>query len=92
MEIKVHQQGELSLEAPSPVAQPKPQRILRLAQVRLLTGLCRSSIYQLQAQRRFPQRVKIGPRAVGWVEDEVQSWLLEKIAASRGGEIEIGRS
>src|SRR5258708_30192018 len=35
-------------------------KILRLPQVCEVTGLCRSMIYQLEADLRFPQRVKIG--------------------------------
>jgi predicted DNA-binding transcriptional regulator AlpA len=41
-------------------------RILRLPQVCEVTGLCRSMIYQMEANLRFPQRVKIGTRALGW--------------------------
>ena len=50
-------------------------QILRLPQVCKVTGLGRSMIYQLEAQQRFPCRVRIGARAVGWVEAEVQGWL-----------------
>src|SRR5580698_2957648 len=45
-----------------------PIKVLRLPQVCDLTGLCRSMIYQLEADERFPKRVKIGIRAVGWLE------------------------
>jgi prophage regulatory protein len=58
-------------------------RILRLPQVCEVTGLCRSMIYQMEADLRFPQRVKIGTRAVGWVEKEVNAWLMRRIATSR---------
>jgi prophage regulatory protein len=57
--------------------------ILRLPQVRQVTGLCRSMIYQLEAERRFPHRVRIGVRAVGWVESEVQAWLAIRIERNR---------
>jgi len=40
-------------------------------------------IYRLEAELRFPKRVKIGTRAVGWLESEVQAWLVNKIAGSR---------
>jgi prophage regulatory protein len=40
-------------------------------------------IYQLEAERRFPARVRIGLRAVGWVESEVQRWLTNRIAHHR---------
>jgi hypothetical protein len=31
----------------------------------------------------FPHSIKIGARAVGWIEDEVRNWLADRIAASR---------
>jgi prophage regulatory protein len=58
-------------------------KILRLPQVCEVTGLCRSMIYQLEADLRFPQRVKIGVRAVGWLDKEVNAWLIRRIAMSR---------
>jgi prophage regulatory protein len=58
-------------------------QVLRLPQVCKVTGLCRSMIYQLEAQRRFPGRIKIGLRAVGWIEGEVQQWLATRIERSR---------
>lgn len=58
-------------------------QILRLPQVCKATGLGRSMIYQLESQRRFPCRVRIGARAVGWVEAEVQSWLAGRIERHR---------
>jgi prophage regulatory protein len=58
-------------------------RILRLKEVCKVTGLGRSCIYQLQAEKRFLRRIKIGLRAVGWLENEVQKWLADRIAESR---------
>ncbi len=57
--------------------------ILRLPQVCAVTGLKRSMIYQLEAERRFPNRIKIGVRAVGWIESEVRTWVAMRIAESR---------
>jgi prophage regulatory protein len=83
MEKSRSPQGELPLEEPKPTEHPKHQRILRLAQVREVTGLGRSCIYQLQAQKQFPQRIKISGRAVGWIESEVQQWVAKRISQSR---------
>ncbi len=58
-------------------------QILRLPQVCRMTGLGRSMIYQLEAERRFPCRVRIGARAVGWAESEVQSWVAGGIQHHR---------
>lgn len=60
-----------------------PVQILRLPQVCKVTGLGRSMIYQLESSRRFPARVRIGSRAVGWVESEVQLWLADRIERYR---------
>ena len=58
-------------------------RLLRLPQVCQVTGFQRSMIYQLEADRRFPRRIKIGVRAVGWIEGEVQQWVRQRIEQSR---------
>jgi prophage regulatory protein len=58
-------------------------KILRLPQVCEVTGLCRSMIYQLEADLKFPQRVKIGVRAVGWLDKEVNAWLIKRVTLSR---------
>ncbi len=57
--------------------------ILRLPAVCRITGLRRSTIYRMQARGQFPQRVKIGARAVGWIEREVREWLAERAVATR---------
>jgi prophage regulatory protein len=58
-------------------------RILRLPDVISVTGLGRSMIYQMEADQRFPKRVRIGTRAVGWLEGEVRAWLQKRIELSR---------
>jgi prophage regulatory protein len=40
-------------------------------------------IYQLEADQGFPKRIKIGIRAVGWIESEVQAWVASRVEASR---------
>ena len=31
-----------------------------------------------------PTRLRLGARAVGWIESEVDAWIRQQIAASRG--------
>ena len=59
-------------------------RILRLTQVRQRTGLSRTSLYEQVKSRAFPAPIKLGPRAVGWIEAEVAAWIAERIQSSRG--------
>lgn len=60
-----------------------PARVLRLPAVLARTGLSRSTIHRRLAEGRFPKPVALGPRAVGWIEAEVDQWIRQ-IAASRG--------
>jgi prophage regulatory protein len=60
----------------------RPVRMLRLAQVLEVTGLGKTKIYDLQAEGRFPMRVKITSHSVAWIEEEVQAWLAERIEES----------
>jgi predicted DNA-binding transcriptional regulator AlpA len=48
-----------------------------------MRGLSRSAIYELQAEQRFPQAIKITERSVGWLEGEIQEWLANHIERSR---------
>jgi prophage regulatory protein len=59
------------------------QRLLRLTEVRRLTGLSRSTIYNRASLGTFPQRVSIGERAVAWIESEIHAWISGQIANSR---------
>jgi prophage regulatory protein len=58
-------------------------RMLRLPDVLKRTALSRSQIYRLIEQDDFPKQVRLGERAAGWVEEEVDGWLRERIERSR---------
>ena len=60
------------------------QRILRLPDVKTLTGLSRSTIYLRMAEGKFPQQISLGSRAVGWINSEVIDWIEHRISESRG--------
>jgi len=59
--------------------------ILRLALLRKKVGLGTSSIYQMMAEGRFPRPRKIGKRAVGWIEADIDQWLLSRSASPQRG-------
>jgi prophage regulatory protein len=67
----------------SPV-EVKPARLIRLPEVIRQTGLARSSIYDGIRAGTFPKPVPLCGRNVAWVESEIQQWIAERIAASRG--------
>jgi len=80
-QIRNHQRDTMSTEILTP--RVTPERVLRLPQVCNMTGLRRSFVYELQAERRFPQSIKLGARAVGWLEGEIQAWIAARIESSR---------
>ena len=56
------------------------KRIIRLPAVEIKTGLKHSAIYQKMAEGDFPRPVPLGPKAVGWIEAEVDAWIDDRIA------------
>ncbi|MEW5710177.1 MAG: AlpA family phage regulatory protein [Pseudomonadota bacterium] len=55
-------------------SQPRP-RILRVEDVMRLTGLSRTTLWRMERTGKFPARVQIGARGIGWHEQEVLDWL-----------------
>ncbi|HRO53753.1 MAG TPA: AlpA family transcriptional regulator [Alicycliphilus sp.] len=51
------------------------QRIYRRREVESVTGLSRSTIYDLMSKGLFPRPVKLTGKAVGWPEKAVTQWL-----------------
>lgn len=43
------------------------------------TGLARSTVYKYVEDGIFPKSVPLGGRAVGWVEQEVEDWIVARI-------------
>jgi prophage regulatory protein len=59
-------------------------QILRLPDVIKKTALSRSQIYRLIGLGEFPSQIQLGERSSGWIEDEVDQWLIQRIERSRG--------
>ncbi len=53
-------------------------RLLTLRDVTAVTALSRSAIYALIAESRFPKPIRIGTRAVRWVEQEVLDFIASR--------------
>lgn len=54
-------------------------KVIRSAQVTMLTGLSRSTIYRYMDKGMFPRPIPLGERSVGWVKEEVLVWLESRI-------------
>ena len=57
-------------------------RFMRTSEVLSTTGIkSRSTLYALEAAGKFPARVFITDKAVGFIEKEIQDWMEQRIAA-----------
>ena len=54
-------------------------RIIKIKEVLNMTGLGRSTMYELMAISQFPKSIPLGLRAVGWLESEIHQWMTDKI-------------
>jgi prophage regulatory protein len=59
--------------------------LIRLREVERRTAITRSEIYARMRQGVFPRPVRIGLRAVAWVEEEIDAYVTEKINTTRKG-------
>jgi prophage regulatory protein len=51
-------------------------KILRLREVKEITGLSRSTIYLEIAKGKFPKQIQLtGARSVGWHESAIIQWV-----------------
>jgi prophage regulatory protein len=57
--------------------------LIRLNKVEDKTGLKKSMVYDLISKDEFPKPIKIGDRAVAWIDREVDQWVQNKIPESR---------
>ena len=53
-------------------------KILRLPQTIQKTGLSRSPIYTLLNAGKFPAKIQLSERAIGFLESEVNDWIQQK--------------
>ena len=53
---------------------------MRRRDVESVTGLSRSTIYQNMQDGTFPKPIRLGAKAVGWLESEVIDWIEARTA------------
>ena len=54
-------------------------RILRRPAVEAQTGLPRSTIYDKMSVGEFPRPVRLGEKAVGWLESDIEKWIADRV-------------
>lgn len=65
--------------------------ILRRPQVEQRTGLSRSTLYQYIKDGDFPKPVRLGLRAVGWLESDISDWIAARVRGARPGHAQAAR-
>ncbi len=55
-------------------------KLLKKKDVCALTSYSRAHLDRLEADGRFPVRVRLGQARVAWVEEEVLEWIRLKVA------------
>src|SRR5688572_3384202 len=66
-------------------------RVLRLPEVLRRLGIGRDSVYRGGREGWLPKRVKVGKRASGWFEHEIEAYL-QRNADQRGDQLVDQRS
>ena len=60
------------------------ERLIRIGEVKRLTGLSTATLYRKISTREFPRPVQLGVAARAWPLSDVQNWIAGRIAL-RGG-------
>ncbi|MFK3708295.1 dipicolinate synthase [Klebsiella michiganensis] len=60
------------------------QSLIRFSEVQRRTGYSKAWLYRLMGQKRFPSAIKIGSRSIAFIESEIDDWINQRIAESRG--------
>jgi len=59
--------------------------IAKLSQVKGVTPLSTSTIYRLMKKGEFPKQIKLSDRSSGWVLEEIEQWVEDKINERKEG-------
>jgi len=65
------------------------ESFIRLKKVEDRTGLKKSMVYSLISNGEFPKPIKIGERAVAWIESEVDVINAARMAEKSADEIRV---
>lgn len=63
-------------------------RLIKLPEVLSRTRYKRSWVYRLISENRFPQPIRLGSRAIAFIEAKIDQWITDRILDSRNYQIE----
>ena len=82
--ITLHQPGYVSALDAYGVSDTSPERVYRRDDVAELTGFHPDYIRQLVREKKFPRPIRLGERAVGWLQSDIVRWQRQRIAERDG--------
>jgi prophage regulatory protein len=56
---------------------------LRRPAVEAKAGISKTNLYSQIANGTFPAPIKLGPKAVGWLETDIDEWIAGRVRVSR---------
>ena len=63
------------------------ERLIRIGEVKRLTGPSTATLYQKISTREFPRPVQSGAAARAWPLSDVQNWIAGRIELRGGGDV-----
>ena len=58
-------------------------KLMKLPAVLTRVAISRSKLYANVKEGTFPAPISLGARAIAWVEEEVEQWILARVEAAR---------
>jgi prophage regulatory protein len=77
----------LSLQRLAAIGEAAPMKILAYDDLKAQKGVPYSKvqIWRLEKQSKFPKRVPLGPGRHGWLDSEIDDWILARAAERNAG-------
>lgn len=66
-------------------------KLLRVPQVKALTGLSRMTIYRLEQRGEFSSRMQLGRNSVAWRDQDIENWIASRPSVARKDEFTLGK-
>ncbi|MNY00311.1 Prophage CP4-57 regulatory protein (AlpA) [compost metagenome] len=63
-------------------------KILRKKDMLALTGVSATTLWRWERAGLLPKRVRLGPGAIGWIEEEIYAWLTTRPRGMAFGKIQ----
>ena len=70
--------GEITPPNPIPTSNDSSERIIRSQEVKEMTSLSRTTIWRLERKGKFPARVALSEKNVGWRLSDVEEWIRNR--------------